>query len=140
MTGKNVMMKKVTGKTIAKNIPVLNVMEVVKEITVAAKEYAIVCEQEDTKRIEIGKQRDCIIENIRSRKEVILRALDKVYDERAETLKKQFDVIDYALDNDNIEILQVGLGAVIKLVETSPIANFKQFSLDYNDPNKVIDI
>ena len=123
-----------------KAIPFADVANVAIEMTTTMKDYLLLCEVEHTKRDKIRAQRDIVIEEIRSKKEIILDYLDKSYKERSVILRKQFEVIDKALESENLDMLQVGLGAVIKVVETSPLVDFKQFSQDYNDASKVIDI
>lgn len=136
----NTLAKKAVGKAGNKAVPVLNIAEVVKEITAAAKEFAIICEQEETKRVAIKSHRDVQIANINAQKIIILKVLESSCEERRLVIEKEFEVIDKALLDGNIEMLQTGLGAVVKVIESSPIANFGEFSALYNDNTKVIEI
>ncbi|PIQ08219.1 MAG: hypothetical protein COW71_13105 [Ignavibacteriales bacterium CG18_big_fil_WC_8_21_14_2_50_31_20] len=127
-------------KSASKKIPGINFLSVVEEVTSAIKEYSIIVQEEKTKRVAIKSQRDYLIEEIKSKKEIILTYLEKSYDERASILKKQFEIVDKAIDSNNIEMLQVGLGAVIKVLENSPLSDFNEFKSLYDNPNKQIDI
>ena len=140
MGTKNTLIKKLVKKVPLKAIPFVEFANATGEVITSFKDFLILYEEEHTKRDKIRAQRDVVIEEIRSKKEIILDFLDKSYNERAGILRKQFEVIDKALESDNLDMLQVGLGAVIKVVETSPLVDFKQFSQDYNDASKVIDI
>jgi len=92
-------------KSASKKIPGINFLSVVEEVTSAIKEYSIIVQEEKTKRVAIKSQRDYLIEEIKSKKEIILTYLEKSYDERASILKKQFEIVDKAIDSNNIEML-----------------------------------
>ena len=66
--------------------------------------------------------------------------MNRTYTERAKVLKKNFDVIDKAIETDNVNMLQISIGAVVNILENSPIADFQKLTALYKDTKQVIDI
>lgn len=108
---------------VAKNFATANpkeALEAINKLTNMAGEVAKFTEVQKTRRKEIEAQRDIIVEQIKSRKEIILLTLEKTFDERKDMFKKYFDIVDDALAKDNIELLKLGLGSINNLAATSP--------------------
>lgn len=101
------------------------------EIASIAKIVAV----EKTKRTEIIANRDVRIETIRAQRDAFMEYLNKTFDERSDNFEKIFDVIDNALENDNIEQLALGLDSLNKLAAESP---FKVLA-DINALGKALD-
>lgn len=77
-------------------------------------------EVQKTKRKTIEAQRDIIVSNIQSQKEIILSYLEKSFDERKENFSKFFAVVDHAIANNNMEQLAMGMNAINNLAASSP--------------------
>lgn len=95
-------------------------LEAINKLTDMAGDVAKFTEVQKTKRKEIEAQRDIIVEQIKSKKEIILYTLEKTFDERKENFRKLFDVVDDALAKNNIQQLQLGLSRINELAASSP--------------------
>lgn len=78
------------------------------------------CEVQETKRVNINAQRDVLIKNIESRKEIIMKYLDRSFDERKENFAKLFALVDRAVDANNNEQLALALQSINLLAAESP--------------------
>ena len=78
------------------------------------------CEVQETKRVNINAQRDVLIKNIESRKEIIMKYLDRSFDERKENFAKFFALVDRAVDANNNEQLALALQSINLLAAESP--------------------
>lgn len=100
-------------------------LEAMNKLTEMAGEVAKFTEVQKTKRKEIEAQRDIIVEQIKSKKEIILYTLERTFDERKDNFRKLFDVIDDALAKNNIQQLQLGLSSMNHLAALSPFKSLE---------------
>jgi hypothetical protein len=98
----------------------LNPANKLMELTALYKEVSIAIEEEKTKRVQIIADKDVKIEMIRAQRDFFMEYLNKTFDERATNFDKLFEVIDDALENDNIQQLALGLDSLNKLAAQSP--------------------
>jgi hypothetical protein len=84
------------------------------------KEALVVEATEKTKREQISAEKEVKLESIRAQRAFFMEYLKKTYDERADNFAKIFEVIDSALENDNIQALALGLDSLNKLAAESP--------------------
>ena len=82
-------------------------------------------EAQITRRTAIAAQRDAAIASIRARREVLQDYLARSFDERAENFSRLFDVVDTALDTNNMQALAMGLDSVVKLAASSPFKDLR---------------
>ena len=111
------------GKLQSEAIAVMDSADVaaaVKELILMAGEVRKFEEAQITVRTDISARRDIALANIEAQKAALLLYLDKSFDERKESFQMFFNVIDHALENDNMQELAMGLDSVIKLAESSP--------------------
>ena len=116
---------------------------VLKELITAASEVAKFSEVQVTKRTEIEAKRDENIAKINAQKEILLIYLEKSFDERKDNFERLFNVIDYALINNNMEQLALGLNSINHLAATSPfkdLANISTTQQALNNKNHLWDI
>lgn len=78
------------------------------------------CEAQETKRVNINAQRDVLIKQIEARKEIVMRYLDKSFDERKENFAKLFSLVDKAVTTHNNEQLALALQSINLLAAESP--------------------
>lgn len=78
------------------------------------------CEVQETKRVNINAQRDVLIKNIEARKEIVMKFLDKSFDERKENFAKLFSLVDKAMASNNNEQLALALQSINLLAAESP--------------------
>jgi hypothetical protein len=83
-------------------------------------DMAVVEATEKTKREQILADKEVRIETIRAQRDFFMDYLKKTFDERADNFSKIFEVIDSALENDNIQQLALGLDSLNKLAAESP--------------------
>lgn len=117
-------------------------LDAIQKMTDVVKEYLITKEVETTKRLAIQAEKEIYLTRINAQKEFLITYLEKTYDERSKIFEKQFEVIDNALKNENINQLALGLNAINDLAKSNP---FKQLSdLDFigkalQNPNHIWD-
>lgn len=98
-------------------------MAAIQEIYSVADETIKYCAEQETKREEIRAERDVAIAKIKEMGELVKVYLEKTYDERSAIFAKQFDAIDAAISNGNIEMLAVTLNSMNALAASSPFKN-----------------
>jgi hypothetical protein len=98
----------------------VNPMNTLNELAALYKEASIIIETEKTKRAQIVAEKETKIEMIRAQRDFFMDYLKKTFDERATNFNKLFEVIDDALENDNIQQLALGLDSLNKLAAESP--------------------
>ena len=93
-----------------------------------------------TKRIAIESQRQTTIAKIEMQKSLLMEYLSRTFDERRENFKKYFEVVDHALQTDNIQQLIIGLDNINKLATSSPfkdLSSIEQVGKSLDDPDKI---
>jgi DNA polymerase III sliding clamp (beta) subunit (PCNA family) len=98
----------------------LNPANKLSELITLCTETWITVEKEETKRTQIVAEKETKIEMIRAQRDFFMEYLKKTFDERATNFNKLFEVIDNALENDNIQQLALGLDSLNKLAAESP--------------------
>ncbi len=112
------------------NIPAgFDPMAVVQQIVGLGREWALVHEQEVSKRAQISAKADVAIEQIRARKKLFLTYLDRSFDERAKNFEELFRSLDRAIES-NAELVPHILASISALAHKSPFA-------DLHDPQLV---
>lgn len=115
----------VAKKGTAPSLPVpangpLALLESVERITCSVTDYLKVAQQETTKRADIAARRDVALEAIRSQRALISECIARTFDERAAVIGKQFEVLDRALDSENIAVVDAALRSMVSVVQASP--------------------
>jgi len=95
-------------------------------------------EEEITKREQIQAKKEIVLSQISTIKEMFITYMDKSFDERKENFARFFDVVDTALENDNMRALQMGLQSINQLAAESPFKaiadmNILAQTMDAND-------
>lgn len=99
--------------------PVQLVASIVGLVGVAADVYKFT-EAQETVRAEIIAKRDCILEQLRAQKEVMLVYLDKAFDERKANFESLFKRMDVAIAKNEIQQLAILADSINKLAASSP--------------------
>lgn len=92
------------------------IQEVMKDVF----DYLKVAEQESTKRTEIVARKEVALEAIRSRRDIIMKAMEKTFDERALFIGKQFDLLDRAIASGDTQLASQCMLVMADVVKTSP--------------------
>ena len=98
-------------------------MAAIQEIYSVADETIKYCAEQETKREEIRAERDVAIARIKEMGELVKVYLEKTYDERSAIFAKQFEAIDAAISDGNVEMLAVTLNSMNALAASSPFKN-----------------
>jgi len=112
-------------------VPVM-ALTAVTELAHAAQglgEYGIVKQQEETKREKIRAEKEMVIARINSCKELFMAYMEKSFDERKDNFAEYFKVVDYALENNNMQALQMGLQSINQLAAQSPFKGLADMNL-----------
>ena len=118
-------------------------LNIVNNIISASKEVANHIESEKTKREEIQKDKEIALKKIQMQRDLLMTYLEKTYDERKTAFSKYFEVVDYALQNNNVQELAMGLENINDLAKSSPfknLADLKSVGDALKDKNTVWDI
>jgi ribonucleotide reductase alpha subunit len=91
-----------------------------RAVVEAYTEYKIVAEQEQTKRREIEKWEKEAITSIQAQRDILIKYLDRSFDERAETFRILFSIVDQAMNDGNNEQLGAALDSITKIAQSSP--------------------
>lgn len=130
-----------TVKSIAAGNPA-EAAQVLKRFIEVAGDVAKFTEQQKTIRKDIEAKRDKDIAHIQAQKEIIMKYLDKSFDERKENFSKLFQVIDHAISNNNLQQLAMGLDSINQLAATSPfkaLATLESTNEAIKDKNHIWD-
>lgn len=130
-----------TVKSIAAGNPA-EAAQVLKRFIEVAGDVAKFTEQQKTVRKDIEAKRDKDIAQIQAQKEIIMKYLDKSFDERKENFSKLFQVIDHAISNNNMQQLAMGLDSINQLAATSPfktLATLESTNEAIKDKNHIWD-
>ena len=95
-------------------------MAAIQEIYSVADETIRYCAEQETKREEIRAERDVAIARIKEMGEMVKVYLEKTFDERSAIFAKQFEAIDAAIRDGNVEMLAVTLNSMNALAASSP--------------------
>ncbi len=97
-----------------------DVMSTINNLLDTVKEVSKFTEEQKTRRTEIRAATEIKIKEINAMKDVIMAYLDKTFDERSLIFKKQFDIIDIALEKGDVNMLSIGLNSINDLAKSSP--------------------
>lgn len=100
--------------------------------------YKEITEQEQTKRREIEAWEKETIAQINAQRDILIRYLDRSFDERAENFRTLFNVVDRAMTTGNNEQLAVALHSITEIAKSSPfkeLANLTSVRAALDDPN-----
>lgn len=129
-------MKQVPG--LAKSIAAANPAQLVaalRHLTDACHEWAIIREQERTKRAGIEAQRDVFIEKIRSDREVLVSHLRGRFEQQGRALDGLFQALDTALVSGNPDLVGMMLTSIVETVKISPLGDMATLDQRMKDNN-----
>lgn len=112
------------------------VLKAFSTLRIVANETIKYAEEQETKRVEINAQKEVAIEKIKAISDAIKTYIEKTFDERSAIFAKQFEVVDAALKNNNMEMLTMSLNSINSLAVQSP---FKALSDVASVQKKLLD-
>jgi len=98
-------------------------------------EYHKTTENAKTRREEIRAYKDIEIEKIKSQKNILETYLKGIFIERSNIINRSFDVLDNAIENNNIELIQQSLSVVVTIAKESPLSGVQNLLNDFNNSN-----
>lgn len=107
------------------NVPV-PMKEATQDMVSQITELMRIREIEQTKREEIVARKETTIAAINAQKEVLLEGMRHVFAERAVVLQHSFKVLDHALEKGDLAMLNVALGSMVQVIQTSPFPVIQQ--------------
>lgn len=116
----------------------INSTESLQQIVSAYTDYLTIAEQEQTKRREIEAWEKESITKIDATRDLLMKYLDRSFDERAENFRALFTVVDRAIAADNNEQLALALHSITEIAKSSPfkeLANLASVRKALDDPN-----
>jgi hypothetical protein len=104
----------------------------------AYTEYHKILETETTARVEIEARKEIALEQIRSQRALMERALKDQFKIRRDGLEATVRALDQALKGGNLDALHMILDTVAKLVEQSPFKDIADMRAQLSDKDFVL--
>lgn len=131
--------KKVPVEVVGKEVGLLaSPTESLQQIVLAYTDYLKIAEQERTKRREIEAWEKETIAKIDATRDLLMKYLDRSFDERADNFRDLFNVVDRAIAAGNNEQLALALHSITEIAKSSPfkeLANLASVRKALDDPN-----
>lgn len=108
---------------------------VFKDVLSAVKEYKLTKLQVEVDIARIEAERDTAIAIIQAKREMMVTYFEKAYAERDRSFTKGFELLDYAIETGNMDVLNGALTVIVKTIESSPLADFAAFNKAIQDPD-----
>lgn len=133
---------KYTGKALARKAgAVLDPTVPIREITEKFFDYLDTRERERTRREEIRSEERKAIARIQIERDIIIEALDRSFEERAEIFDRLLMFLDEALSKDNNEAVTKITDVLTELVKDNPFANIENLRSHIKDrPDEPFDL
>jgi hypothetical protein len=126
--------KKVPGEIIG----VGSAAECLRDIVQAYTEYKIVAEQEQTKRRGIEAWEKATIAQIQRDRDVMIKYLERSFDERSENFRFLFSKVDEAIAEGDTNQLTLALHSITEIAKSSPfkeLADLTSVRAALDDPD-----
>lgn len=107
------------------NVP-MHLKDAAQDMASQVIELMRIREVEQTKREEIAVRKESTIAAINAQKEVILEGMRQVFAERANVLQQNFKVLDQALEKGDLAMVNLALGSMVQVIQTSPFPVIQQ--------------
>jgi hypothetical protein len=99
--------------------------ECLNKIVSECTDYLKIAEQEKTKRREIDQLERESLSRIKAQKDILMKYLDRSFDERSDNFRSLFCIVDQAILSGNNERLAMALHTMTEMAKSSP---FKDLS------------
>lgn len=106
-----------------KNFPITEAINIVDTIGNAYIEG----KKTDVEIVKIQSQRDILIEDIKQRYNLYNQVFTKIFEERKDVISKNFEIIEKGINDNNDNLISMGLENLSKVVTTSPFVAFVDF-------------
>jgi len=127
--------KKVHVEVLGAGVDAANTLRAIVE---AYTEYKIVAQEETTKRRGIEAWETATIAKIQADRDVLIKYLEKSFDERAKNFSFLFEKVDQAIENGDNNQLTLALHSITEIAKSSPFkdfANLQSVTAALDDPD-----
>lgn len=91
-------------------------------------DYKKTVETERSKRLEIKANLKEKLEEVKTKRDIFMTYLDRSFEERKENFTRLFDVLDRAIDKDDIQTMAHTLNSITELGKSSPFKDLADIS------------
>lgn len=116
-------------------IPAKDVLELVKTLGEAYSESKVT----EREMARISAQKDILLIEIEQKYGLYHKVFDQLFSERKTAVDKSFEIIDKGLEEDDKELISMGLKSLSKIVSSSPFTDLDKLS-DLLEGNQTITI
>ncbi len=106
-----------------------NQAECLQQIVAAYHQYQTVVAEEQTKRGAIETWEKTTLKEIEKQRDILLKFLERSFDERAKNFQYLFEVLDQAIASGNNEHLSLVLNKITELAKSSPFKDIRSYAL-----------
>ena len=120
-----------------------DVLSLIQTLSKTAEDVKKFTEVQKTKRAEIRAQAEVRIREIDSMRDLLMSYLDRTFDERRRIFAKQFECVDKALVDGDMNMLAISLNNITDLAKSSPfkaLADFSSVKKQLGQKNTTFDI
>lgn len=111
----------------------VNLGQVVSQMVDAADQWVKVIQEESTRREEIRGWEATERERIVAQRDVLLRGLELIHDERRENFRRLFDNLDAAMRSEDAETAAKLLDSITELAKSSPFKDLGNVEFVVNE-------
>ena len=112
----------------------------VKDMYDSHLEYKKVAQEEKTKRTQSDNITKAHIEEIRAKRDVLIKALENDHKLSKMKIDQSFSVIDKALENIDLKMLELGLGSMVRVAESGALTGLAGLISQLEDKDTPIDL
>jgi hypothetical protein len=109
----------------------------------AVGEYLRILQEQKTRRREIASEERVALARIAAQQELFMAYLDRSFDERAESFRRLFDVLDVSLRTGDASTASQTLAGIVDLARSGPfadLADLRTVQKRLNDPNHLWEV
>lgn len=103
-------------------------------LVTAWKDYKTVQAIETTKRAKIQADKEVAIKVIEEQSALLRLYFENIFAERKYVINKNFELLEQALEQDNMQMANLAMNSINHLMQQSPLAQAKELMANINNP------
>lgn len=103
-------------------------------------EYKNITEQSKIERERIQAQRDIIVTELKTKRELILDYFEKRFDERKNSLNKLYDMLDKGFDSRDEKLIYYAISGILGIIKENPLGDLETLKKNMLNHDYVIDL
>jgi len=119
------------------NVPV-PIATGVKDVLDGIVDYLRVAEAEETKRTDIRAKQTVALTQLENQRALFEQLMAYTFQERAVVLQSQWQVLDSALKNGNVEQVKLALDGMVNVIQTSPFKSVTEMQEAFGSKDFVV--